>query len=202
MVHMPASEFTEAQRETMLLMARGSIATLLAGQSPAVPATEALPDWLRARRACFVTLESHGHLRGCIGSLEAGRPLGVDIILNAISAASRDYRFAPLQPDEPVSIHLSILSVLSEVAVSSETELLGMLRPDIDGVVFQAGTHRATFLPVVWHSLKTPAQFMSELKRKAGLSPNYWSDQVRIWRYHTESFGEELEVPVGATGMT
>jgi AMMECR1 domain-containing protein len=187
MVHMSASEFTEAQRATMLLMARGAIATLLAGQPPHVPATEAFPEWLRAHRACFVTLESHGHLRGCIGSLEAGRPLGVDIILNAISA---------------VSIHLSILSVLSEVAVSSEAELLAMLRPDIDGVVFQAGTYRATFLPVVWHSLKTPAQFMSELKRKAGLSPNYWSDQVRIWRYHTESFGEASEVPVGATGMT
>lgn len=200
MVHMPVSEFNQAQREAMLQMARDAIASLLAGRPPTVPATEAFPDWLRAHRACFVTLESHGHLRGCIGSLEAGRSLAADIILNAISAASRDFRFTPLQPDEPVSIHLSILSALSEVTVSSETELLATLRPEIDGVVFQAGTHRATFLPVVWRSLKTPVQFMSELKRKAGLSANYWSDDVRLWRYHTESFGEEREMPVSATG--
>ena len=30
--------------------------------------------------------------------------------------------------------------------------------------------------------------FLSHLKQKAGLSPNYWSDKIHFSRYHTEVF--------------
>jgi len=184
----------------MLAMARSAITAILNAERPDVPSVDDLPDWLQPLRACFVTLESHERLRGCIGSLDAHRPLGQDIILNAVSAVTRDHRFAPLQSGDPVRISLSVLSPLTPLPVSSETELLAVLQPGRDGVVLQAGEHRATFLPVVWQSLSTPEAFISELKRKAGLPSDYWSDNVRIWRYHTDSFGEEREVPVVATG--
>lgn len=197
---MSVSEFTSAQRTQMLAMARSAITAILNAERPDVPSVDDLPDWLQPLRACFVTLESHERLRGCIGSLDAHRPLGQDIILNAVSAVTRDHRFAPLQSGDPVRISLSVLSPLTPLPVSSETELLAVLQPGRDGVVLQAGEHRATFLPVVWQSLSTPEAFISELKRKAGLPSDYWSDNVRIWRYHTDSFGEEREVPVVATG--
>jgi AmmeMemoRadiSam system protein A len=197
---MSVSEFTSVQRTQMLAMARSAITAILNAERPDVPSVDDLPDWLKPLRACFVTLESHKRLRGCIGSLDAHRPLGQDIILNAVSAVTRDHRFAPLQPGDPVRISLSVLSPLTPLPVSSETELLAVLQPGRDGVVLQAGEHRATFLPVVWQSLSTPEAFISELKRKAGLPSDYWSDNVRIWRYHTDSFGEEREMPVVATG--
>ena len=50
--------------------------------------------------ATFVTLKQEGELRGCIGSLERRRPLGVDVRENAIAAAFRDPRFAPLTARE------------------------------------------------------------------------------------------------------
>jgi AmmeMemoRadiSam system protein A len=184
---MSVTEFSAAQRGQMLALARDAIAVTLQGGWPELLPVDQLPEWLRPLRACFVTLESHARLRGCIGSLEAHRPLGHDIILNAVNAATRDFRFAPLRPDEPLP-------------VASEAELLSVLRTGEDGLVLQAGEHRATFLPAVWESLPTPERFLAELKRKAGLPSHYWSDAIRFWRYHTESFGEEREVAIGASG--
>ena len=54
--------------------------------------------------------------------------------------------------------------------------------------VVQDGRHRGTFLPSVWDSLPEPAAFLQHLKTKAGLPTDYWSDQIRIYRYETESF--------------
>ncbi|WP_455200357.1 AMMECR1 domain-containing protein, partial [Kaarinaea lacus] len=50
------------------------------------------------------------------------------------------------------------------------------------------GRHRGTFLPSVWESLSTPEEFFSHLKLKAGLPTSYWSDDIKIERYTTESF--------------
>ena len=50
------------------------------------------------------------------------------------------------------------------------------------------GEHRGTFLPAVWESLPEPADFLRELKRKAGLAPDYWSATLQVERYTTESF--------------
>jgi AMMECR1 domain-containing protein len=52
------------------------------------------------------------------------------------------------------------------------------------------GGPRGTFLPSVWEQLPQPRDFLHHLKLKAGLSPDYWSEHLRAWRYRTESFGE------------
>ncbi|MDP3483764.1 MAG: AMMECR1 domain-containing protein, partial [Sulfuricella sp.] len=59
---------------------------------------QALEDavWLKELGACFITLTQQGDLRGCIGSLEARRPLLQDVKANAYAAAFRDPRFSPL----------------------------------------------------------------------------------------------------------
>ena len=49
-------------------------------------------------RATFVTLDLHGDLRGCIGSLKASLPLADDVAHNAFEAAFGDPRFRPLTP--------------------------------------------------------------------------------------------------------
>ena len=77
------------------------------------------------------------------------------------------------------------------MAFSSEEDVLRQLRPGIDGLILEEGEiHRGTFLPSVWDSLPEPRQFLHQLKLKAGLAPDYWSDTLRILRYTTESFGE------------
>src|SRR5512137_1404738 len=81
---------------TLLALARNAIAARF-GQPAS--ATADLPE-LHEKGATFVTLTQRGQLRGCIGSLEAWRPLLQDVQQNALAAAFRDPRFDPLSADE------------------------------------------------------------------------------------------------------
>ncbi|MDR0594143.1 MAG: AmmeMemoRadiSam system protein A [Bifidobacteriaceae bacterium] len=143
--------------------------------------------------AAFVTLTQAGELRGCIGSLEAHRPLGLDVQLNAVDAALGDPRFEPLQPAElgRTDIEVSVLSVPEPVEFADRKDLLGQLRPGRDGLILAAAGRRGTFLPQVWEQLPTPEVFLSHLVRKAGLPGRYWGSDVRIWRYTVTAFEEQ-----------
>jgi AmmeMemoRadiSam system protein A len=143
--------------------------------------------------ASFVTLHSGAALRGCIGSLEAKRPLICDVAENAFSAAFRDPRFAPVKESELEDIHLDI-SVLSEaqpLVFESERDLLQKIQPMVDGLILKDGDFRGTFLPSVWESLPDASNFLQHLKLKAGLPADHWSDSLEVWRYTTESFGDQ-----------
>ena len=142
--------------------------------------------------ATFVTLKQAGELRGCIGSLEPRRPLGVDVRENAIAAAFRDPRFPPLAPREfeTTSIEVSLLSPDEPVDVRSEEELIAKLRPGVDGVVVQHGARRATFLPQVWATIADPRAFLGALKRKAGMTEDFWSPQLNVSRYTVTKWAE------------
>jgi len=174
-------------------IARRSIAHGLEQRTPLPVDPAAYDERLRAPGASFVTLHLGDELRGCIGSLEARRPLVSDVACNAYAAAFQDPRFPPLSRDElpALRIHISVLSEATPLHFISENDLLRQLRPGVDGLILEEGeSHRSTFLPSVWSSLPDPRQFLQQLKLKAGLPPDYWSDSLRVLRYTTESFGE------------
>lgn len=173
----------------LLILARNAIAERLGqGSSP----TNDHPA-LHAPGATFVTLTQDGRLRGCIGSLEAWRPLDQDVRENALAAAFRDPRFSPLTAAElPLTrVEVSLLTPAVALSFSDEADALAQLRPDIDGVIFSAGGRRSTFLPQVWEQLPTPELFMAHLKQKAGLPANYWGPDVRIERYTVSKWKED-----------
>lgn len=179
---------TAAERQALLDAARRSVASGLAGERLRVAIGE-YPARLSAPRASFVTLHVRNELRGCIGSLEASRPLIEDVVDNAYAAAFNDPRFPALAPIEleQLAVHISLLSRLMPLRVDSEDDVLRQLRPGVDGLVLTERHHRGTFLPVVWDSLSTPREFLRRLKEKAGLPPDYWSDTITLERYTTES---------------
>jgi AmmeMemoRadiSam system protein A len=148
------------------------------------------PPELRETRASFVTLQIKGHLRGCIGSLVATRPLVRDVSHHAYAAAFEDPRFSAVTSAEldRLEIHISVLSVPTPIPFDTESELLDRIRPGVDGLVLKEGARRATFLPDVWGKLPDPRQFLSQLKLKAGLAGDHWSDSLVIERYTTESW--------------
>ena len=149
-------------------------------------------EWLREPRACFVTLTQHGELRGCIGSLEAHRPLLDDVKANAYAAAFHDTRFSPLGVAELdyTEIEISLLSAMQPMTFRDEHDALAQLRPGIDGVVFECNSYRSTFLPQVWEQLPDRKVFMAHLKRKAGLAADYWSEDVKLARYTVDKWKE------------
>ena len=187
------TELAPAQRATLIEVARRSIEHGLAtGQALVVTPSEYHSD-LKAVRASFVTLQIRGQLRGCIGHLEAVQPLVVDVAENAFAAAFRDPRFNPLTEVEwpSVDLHLSILTRPERLTVQDEADLIAQMRPGEDGLILKDGANRGTFLPSVWDSLPEPIDFLMHLKSKAGLAANHWSDSMEVYRYRTESFGEE-----------
>ncbi len=187
------TELAPAQRATLIEVARRSIEHGLAtGQALVVTPSEYHRD-LKAVRASFVTLQIRGQLRGCIGHLEAVQPLVVDVAENAFAAAFRDPRFNPLTEVEwpSVDLHLSILTRPERLTVQDEADLIAQMRPGEDGLILKDGANRGTFLPSVWDSLPEPIDFLMHLKSKAGLAANHWSDSMEVYRYRTESFGEE-----------
>lgn len=156
---------------------------------------DALDDTaLHSPGACFVTLTQRGRLRGCVGSLEARRSLLADVQANAVAAALQDTRFAPLTLKElPITdIEVSVLSPMQDLAFESEADALAQLRPGVDGVVFEFGHHRSTFLPQVWEQLPDARDFMAQLKRKAGLPADFWDAGVRLQRYTVHPWHETL----------
>ncbi len=175
---------------TLLKLARAEIASKLGHRG----AASAQPGWLAEPGATFVTLTRHGELRGCIGTLEAHRPLGVDVRENALAAAFRDPRFMPLSRVEfdDIRVEVSVLSPAEVLAVASEEDALETLRPHLDGVVFEYGHHRSTFLPQVWEQLPEPAEFLAHLKRKTGLPADFWAKEVRLSRYTVSKWKEDV----------
>jgi AmmeMemoRadiSam system protein A len=154
-------------------------------------ADESAP-WLAKHGACFVTLTQQGELRGCIGSLQAHRSLLADVKSNAVSAALRDPRFAPLRAAELdiTRVEISLLSPAEAMTFRDESDALAQLRPQMDGVIFEYAHYRSTFLPQVWEQLPQPHEFMAHLKHKAGLPVDFWAAGVRLSRYSVEKWKE------------
>lgn len=182
-----------AQGRMLLALARDAIARKFGTADPDSSWPDSLhPGWLDEPGAVFVTLTQQGELRGCIGSLEAHRPLGEDLRANALAAAFNDPRFPPLGKEELdiTRVEVSLLSRPEPMSFVDEADALAQLRPGIDGVILTRGRHRATFLPQVWEQLPDPRQFMAQLKRKAGLAPDLWSEDFHLFRYRVEKFKE------------
>ncbi|WP_245731691.1 AmmeMemoRadiSam system protein A [Thiocapsa roseopersicina] len=182
------------ERRMLLAVAAQSIEHGLNHGRPLEPDPHEYPAALQAERATFVTLQIAGELRGCIGVLEAIRPLVVDVARNAYAAAFEDPRFPPLTRAElpRLDIHISVLSPSEPMHFRSESDLLGQIRPGIDGLILEDRGRRGTFLPSVWEQLPEPADFFEHLRHKAGLPSRYWSETLRVSRYTTESFGAPI----------
>ncbi len=182
--------YSTEERETLRRLALASIEHGLAHGGPLEVQANDYPEALREPRACFVTLERRGDLRGCIGSLQAYRALVEDVTDNAFAAAFRDPRFPPLSERElqGLELHISVLSPAEPMEFDSEADLLAQIRPGIDGLILEEGHHRGTFLPSVWEQLPDAEHFLDHLKLKAGLPGHYWSDAIKVSRYTTEMF--------------
>jgi AmmeMemoRadiSam system protein A len=184
------------QRRIVLQIARGAIEQALGVGGAVAPPESSLPAWLREVGCAFVTLRRNGELRGCIGSLEAYRPLAEDIARNAVGAALNDRRFPPVTADElkSLDVEVSLLSPPVPLPCADEDDAMAKLRPGIDGVVIEFGRQRATFLPQVWENLPDARSFLRELKCKAGLPGDFWHPDLRVRRYGVEKHCERETV--------
>jgi uncharacterized protein len=146
------------------------------------------------KKGCFVTLTQEGALRGCIGNIDPVYPLAEAVQRNAISAAFHDPRFQPISTEDlqKISIEISVLSIPVKVEFENMDDLIDKVTPYKDGVIFQYGSHTATFLPQVWSELPSHEEFFRHLSFKAGLEPTFWkhNPQLQVFTYQVEKFEE------------
>ena len=185
-----------AQGPILIALARGAIAEHL-GITPLPPVKGG--GWLEEAGATFVTLTQQERLRGCIGSLQAHRPLHEDVRANAIAASFRDPRFSPLTPEEfaYTQVEVSLLSPQEPLAFADESDALAQMRPGIDGIVLEYGRFRGTFLPQVWEQLPRSEDFIAHLKVKAGLPASFWAEEIRLSRYTVAKWRESDFTEIG-----
>jgi AmmeMemoRadiSam system protein A len=189
----PPENFAAPEKKFLLDLARTTLVNAVTnGHLPEVSAQD-VPPKLAETKACFVTLTENGALRGCVGHIFPQEPLYKAVVDTAQSAAIRDWRFPPVQPDEvgKIKIEISVLTEPQPLRFNSPEDLLGKLQPHEDGVVLKIGSHGATFLPQVWEEIPDKVEFLNHLSEKAGCEPSAWrSKETSVSIYHVEAFNE------------
>jgi len=180
----------DLHRKQLLRIAREAIAVVHAGRAPAWDAAD-FDEELRRPAGAFVTLTTKsGHLRGCIGSIHPVHPLYHAVTSSAISAAFRDPRFDPVQPDElpQLGIEISVMGPIERVAKPEEI-VVGR-----DGLIVSRGRYAGLLLPQVATEYGWEREtFLAQTCVKAGLPPAAWRmEDTRIERFAAEVFGESL----------
>ena len=174
---------------TLLTIARSSIENSLSGdEKKGLPKT----PWLEQAGATFITLTKNGALRGCIGTLEAARPLGIDVAENALGAAFRDPRFPAMSTEEwpQCSVEVSLLGAAKPIRFADEADLLSQISAGEDGLVLECDGRHATFLPQVWEGLSDKKLFLLELMKKAGLPADTRLTRCKVSRYRVAKWKE------------
>jgi len=176
----------------LVQLARASLHEAVGASKEPIPGLKSF----QAPGAAFVTLTKRGQLRGCIGSLQATRPLAEDVRGNAAAAALQDPRFAPVSSAEApgLEVEVSVLTEPHPLLFANQSHAIWQLRPGVDGVILecveQGRAFRSTYLPQVWEQIPQPRAFMAHLLVKAGLPFDFWSPQVRLSTYQVQKFSE------------
>ncbi len=145
---------------------------------------------LKQKTGVFVTLWKKGELRGCMGFLQTDKPLNESVVEMAISAATKDKRFTPVNSDElkEIKIEISVLSPLRKIKSIKEIEL------GKHGVLISKGNKSGVFLPEVAEKEDWDlGTFLEALcVEKAGLPSNAWMDKdTDLYIFTAVNFQEE-----------
>ncbi|MDH3706488.1 MAG: AmmeMemoRadiSam system protein A [Acidimicrobiia bacterium] len=197
----PSPEIVPVDDHDLLVdLADEAIAAALNRQPPPPPRLDTLPAALRRAHGAFVSLHVNGELNGCIGALDAAEPVGQAVPRLALSAAFADPRLPPLRAAQYGRLHIevSVLSATIPVPADDRRELVGQLRPGIDGLVLRSGHRQGLFLPVVWQQLPAPEDFVHHLLAKAGLHPVGWPADLQAERFTAQIRGR----PAGRGGTS
>lgn len=165
---------------------------------------------LDAVGGAFVTLETGGSLRGCIGRPYPRQPVIEAVRESAIGAATNDPRFQPVEREElsDIAVEVSVLSSPEELgdAIRDETMPIEVGR---DGLIVRNGSRSGLLLPQVpvEHDWDVET-FLTQTCRKAGLPEHCWRNgDVTVERFTADVFRETTPggpvepVPVSASVM-
>ena len=183
---------SESEKQILLNVARTSIEAAVrpataGGQLPESDVAE-YPSSLTTKSGAFVTLRIDNELRGCIGYIEAQKPLVETVQEVAMKSALEDPRFLPVAPEElpTIDIEISVISPMKQIQSIDEIEV------GKHGLMLELGNFRGLLLPQVATEYSWDREtFLNQVARKAGLPPQSWKDsRAKISIFSAEIFSE------------
>ena len=182
--HSENEEDSAKDRAELPALARRAVETFVLSGESLDPPLKAR-GLLASRAPCFVSLKTtDGELRGCIGTIEPARgTLAEEIVANAISAATTDPRFDPVDEAELSNLNYSV-----DVLFPSEPAVMSDLDPSVFGVIVEdeSGSRRGLLLPDI-PGIDVSEQQVEIAARKAGILRG---EPVRLFRFRVQRFRE------------
>ena len=142
-----------------------------------------LTSEMKERAGVFVSIKKYGELRGCIGTFEPTKAnVAEEIIANAISSATRDPRFPPVNVAEFPYLTYSV-DILTK---SEPVESIKELDPKRYGVIVESGWRRGLLLPDL-EGVNTLEEQIAICRQKAGILPN---EPIKLYRFEVKRYKE------------
>jgi AmmeMemoRadiSam system protein A len=183
---MERSRLNDQEKELLLQIARSAIESQLSGGAAQPPA--AVSGILQEKRGVFVTLHKGGQLRGCIGYIDAVKPLHEAVGEMARAAAFGDPRFSPVGPDEvaQLKLEISVLTPMRRIQEPSEIQV------GEHGLYIAGQARSGLLLPQVATEYGWDREtFLEHTCLKAGLQPAAWRDpKTEIYVFQADIFSE------------
>ena len=141
---------------------------------------EYIPE-MRERAGVFVSLKKSGELRGCIGTFEPTKAnVAEEIINNAISSATRDPRFTPVNVAELPYLNYSVDILTKPEPVEDQSQL----NPKSYGVIVESGGRRGLLLPDL-EGVDTVEEQINICRHKAGILPH---EPIKLYRFEVRRY--------------
>lgn len=146
-----------------------------------IPPPEKLTSEMSEKAGVFVSIKKRGELRGCIGTfLPTTKNVACEIIQNAISAATQDPRFLPINHSELQELEYSV-DVLSEPEKVRGPKDLDPIKY---GIIVKSGNRRGLLLPDL-EGVDTVEEQIRIAKLKAGILPQ---EDVELYRFEVRRY--------------
>jgi len=149
------------------------------GKRPSPPA-ELNPE-MKEKAGVFVSIHKKGELRGCIGTFEPQeRNVAAEVIANAVSSATRDPRFPPIEPGELKDLDYSVDVLTKPELVEDESQL----DPKKYGVIVECGWRKGLLLPDL-EGVDTADYQIDICRQKGGIGPD---EPVKLYRFEVKRY--------------
>jgi hypothetical protein len=179
-------EFTESDRKELFHIARTALNSYIRDHQLIIPLCQ--NPKLLPPQGVFVTLHKNGHMRGCIGFIEGGRPLYTNVAEAAVLAAVKDARFQPVRPQELDEITLEISVLTPPVKINNPKRI----QVGRHGLIIDKAGKRGLLLPQVAADNKWSREtFLAQTCLKAGLSRGDWKNGADMYIFEACVFHEE-----------
>ena len=183
-------EITDEHGVFIVKLARKAVEEWVTKRVKIQPPNEA-PEILFEKAGVFVTLnrlhDEEEELRGCIGYIVPIKPLVKAVIDVAISAATEDPRFPPIETKEldSIIVEVTVLTPPTKIDVEDPLEYPQKIEIGKDGLIVKYGPFSGTLLPQVPIEYNWDAEtFLEHLCWKAGLNKDCWKKkEVEIYKY-------------------